>query len=287
MSTPDDDWRRAQLRAAATPAAKLCAGCQTRPRRYACLRCGDALCRRCVAARACCGNVERAPAPTLTERALTAADVVCGPREWDIGGISSVMRGDDLATLPQTSSAVPPPASRAAETPSTSTTPLLPEDAGGGGASTGRGAYGPRPGSLVDTAMRLAAQGPFTARQLASATRQPIASVRTQLGKLRRAGGLVYSGRPSTPRSGDCGTYSLPGAVVEQPAAPARVPPPLRREPSASAVTTAASAMALHVRPRGPVAGQHARPADFYADKPVLPSARPPVVPERGARHAR
>jgi hypothetical protein len=247
--------------------AKLCAGCLTRPRRYACLRCGDALCRRCAAAAACCpGIAARSPAPA--------------PQPPDIF--------EQLCALPQTSSAVPPPASRAAETPSASTTPLLPEDAGGGRASTGRGAYGPRPGSLVDTALRLAAQGPFTARQLASATKQPIASVRTQLGKLRRAGGLEYSGRPSTPRSGDCGTYSLPGAVVEQPAAPARVPPPTyRREPSASQVTTAASAMAVRPRARGPVPGQHARPADFYADKPALPLARPPVVPERGARHAR
>jgi hypothetical protein len=256
-------------------AAKLCASCLTRPRRYACLRCGDALCRRCAAAATCCGLPVATSTPPPGAPGLGAA----APQPLDIF--------EQLCALPQTSSAVPPPASRAAETPSTSTTPLLPEDAGGGGASTGRGAYGPRPGSLVDTALKLAAQGPFTARQLASATRQPIASVRVQLGKLRRAGSLEYSGRPSTPRSGECGSYSLPGVVVE-PAAPARVPPPpLRREPSASAVTTAASAMAVRPRARGPVAGQHARPADFYADKPALPSARPPVVPERGARHAR
>jgi hypothetical protein len=232
------------------PSPKLCAGCQTRPRRYACLRCGDALCRRCTAHRAC-GCYVRVEAPPY-ERDVKPPDIF-----------------EQLCALPQTSSVVPPPASRAAETPAPSTPPRdCPPEAGSGRASTSLPLT-----TIASVALELAAQGPFHAGQLADRTRKSVESCRTVLWHLQKRGLLTYTPPPEGPGRGRSGKYA---AAV-----------PGERAPATSLVTTAASSVALHARARGPVAGQHARPADFFADKPALPSARPPVVPERGARHAR
>lgn len=239
---------------------KLCAGCQSRPRRYACLRCGDALCRRCVAAAKCSCIPVATSTPPPGAPGLGAAD-------------------------PQTSSAAPaPPADPPAalsETPATSTTPRLAPDAGGGRASSsGRGP------TVREVALSLLAVQPsVTAAEVARVSGRELAGVKTTLSQLRSAGVLRYTRPPEHARQrGASGTYSLPGAEpqprsdleasqLQRPEAPRPAP----RVPE-SATCTGANAVRLHPRARGPVPGQHVRPADFFADKPALPPARP-VVP--------
>lgn len=200
-----------------------------------------------------------------------------------------------LAAAPKPSSAALDPLPvGAAEAPATSTPLRLAPDAGGGRAVPA--AYAPRPGTIAAEALELAAKGPFTALQLASATKRGGDVCATTCHQLKKRGLLVYHPVPlAARRNGLSGTYSLPGA--EPPAASKPRPsmePRLARIPGEALADEAAELARYGVR-RVPVE-QAARvsaravpgvqtKADFFATKDPLPAARPVVVPERGARH--
>lgn len=186
--------------------------------------------------------------------------------------------------------AKPPPSILAAEAPPTSTTPRLPPDAGGRRAVSARASKAPKPGTLTEAALKLAAVGPFTTLDLARATGRDVAVCTTVCSQLKQQGVLAYAKVSAQERMrGVRGTYSLPGAAEPAPPVedakprrsmeprPARAGEPLADEAAELArygVRRVPVEQAVRVSARS-VPGVHTKVADFFADKPALPPARP------------
>jgi hypothetical protein len=143
-------------------------------------------------------------------------------------------------------------------------------------------------------ALDLAKAGPFYAGQLAERTGKAVETCRSLLWQLQKRGLLTYTPPPEGPGRGRSGQYAA-AVPVEQlvPAKPAKA----RRsmEPRAARVGEPAGDEAAELErygvrrvpveqaakdrgPRAQVTGVYRSKADFYADKPALPAARP-VVP--------